>query len=186
MKLQESIENDLKSLKSELGNAKNVLQHILLEETDSSFVNSSVIGKIKDFDFISAECKLGTTNFYLSKPFYTKDIGYKLFLKIFPNGDGEAKGTRLSVFINIAKGKYDPLLTWPFSHRFSLQLLNQNGRKHFIEKFKPDPHSICYNRPITEMNLPAGNSSFISLNTLLQNDDYVKNKIIFIKCETYS
>ena len=66
-----------------------------------------------------------------STPFYTGPEGYKLCLKVSANGDGNFKGTHLAVFAYIMRGEHDDRLSWPFSGRVNVELLNQlDDAKH--------------------------------------------------------
>ena len=60
-----------------------------------------------------------------SLPFYTHPQGYKLCLTVYANGEGDGKGTRVSVYANVMRGAYDDNLKWPFQGRVVLQLCNQ-------------------------------------------------------------
>ena len=62
-----------------------------------------------------------------SQPFYNRDKGYKLLLRVYANGGGPGKGTHLSLFVNLLKGEYDDKLQWPFNANITVQLLNWSG-----------------------------------------------------------
>ena len=55
----------------------------------------------------------------ISPSFYTHPQGYKMRLRMFPNGDGAAKNNAVSVFMQLQKGDCDDLLLWPFSAKVS-------------------------------------------------------------------
>ena len=40
-------------------------------------------------------------------------------------GDGDGKGTHLSVYLYLMKGPHDDELTWPLRKKFEIKLLNQ-------------------------------------------------------------
>ena len=65
-------------------------------------------------------------------PFYTGQGGYKLTLKVYPNGVGSWKRTHVSVYIHLVKGEHDDNLSFPISGIFTVQLLNwkQNNNHH--------------------------------------------------------
>ena len=56
-----------------------------------------------------------TNSEWNSLPFYSRDKGYKLELKVVANGDGSGKGTHLSFYVYLLKGEYDDQLQWPFN-----------------------------------------------------------------------
>ena len=67
-------------------------------------------------------------------PFYTSNGGYKLMLRVYPNGDGSYKGTRVSVFINLMRGPNDDNLKFPINGIFTVQMLNWKEDNHHCEK----------------------------------------------------
>ncbi|XP_030063438.1 TNF receptor-associated factor 1 [Microcaecilia unicolor] len=118
-----------------------------------------------------------------SPAFYTARYGYKACLRVYFNGDGVAKGTHVSLFFAIMKGEYDALLSWPFKHKVTFMLLDQNNREHVIDAFRPDLMSASFQRPEHDMNIASGCPMFLPL-TKLQSPKhaYVKEDTLFIKC----
>lgn len=55
--------------------------------------------------------------FFCSSAFYSSKYGYKMCLRLYLNGDGTGRGTHLSLFFVVMRGKYDALLKWPFSQK---------------------------------------------------------------------
>ena len=76
--------------------------------------------KMAGFDELK---KKGTT--WLSRPFYTGRGGYKVCLSVDTNGDGDGKGTHVSVFTCLMRGELDSHLKWPFRGTVTIQLVNQ-------------------------------------------------------------
>jgi hypothetical protein len=66
--------------------------------------------------------------FWLSPYFYSHKYGYKMQLKVFPNGIGEGEGTHVSIFVLIVPGEFDDLLTWPFCGIITVHLVNQRKK----------------------------------------------------------
>ena len=64
---------------------------------------------------------------FYSIPFYTHPGGYKLCIRIDANGDGDGKGTHVSIFTKMLEGRYDKQLDWPFHGTVTVELLNQLG-----------------------------------------------------------
>lgn len=56
---------------------------------------------------------------FLLTAFYSSKYGYKMCLRLYLNGDGTGRGTHLSLFFVVMKGKCDALLKWPFSQKVS-------------------------------------------------------------------
>ena len=62
--------------------------------------------------------------FYFT-PFYTSPGGYKMCTSVDANGRGDGKGTHVSVFTELLKGRYDDQLHWPFLGTVTYEVLNQ-------------------------------------------------------------
>ena len=60
-----------------------------------------------------------------SDPFYTHNKGCKMYLKVYAAGNGDGKGTHLSMYLYLMKGPHDDELTWPLREKFEIKLLNQ-------------------------------------------------------------
>ena len=60
--------------------------------------------------------------------------GYKMCVKVYPNGCGDGKGTHISIFTHLMKGSYDDHLKWPFRGVTTIQIVNQAGDHDHIEK----------------------------------------------------
>ena len=69
-----------------------------------------------------------------SPPFYTHPQGYKMCLKVFPNGNRSGENTHVSVYINIMKGEFDDRLLWPFRGDLTIRLLRNNSETWYYEK----------------------------------------------------
>lgn len=102
------------------------------------------------------------------------------------------KGKYVSIFICVYRGDYDALLVWPFSHRVTFTLLDQNedvnNRHPITYALKPN---VCkenkpfLERPIGERNASFGCPKFVDLNAMTKSN-YVKDDTIFIKVEVDS
>ena len=69
---------------------------------------------------------------WFSPHFYSHKYGYKMQLKVFPNGTGEGAGTHISIFVVIVPGEFDDLLTWPFCGTITVHLINQRKNGHAV------------------------------------------------------
>ncbi|NXP39673.1 TRAF2 factor, partial [Leiothrix lutea] len=125
----------------------------------------------------------GRTVSLYSPAFYTAKYGYKVCLRVYLNGDGTGKGTHLSLFFVVMKGDYDALLPWPFRHKVTFMLLDQNNREHVIDAFRPDLTSASFQRPVNDMNVASGCPTFLPLAKLQSpRHAYVKEDTLFLKC----
>ncbi|NXM21073.1 TRAF2 factor, partial [Ploceus nigricollis] len=125
----------------------------------------------------------GRTVSLYSPAFYTAKYGYKVCLRVYLNGDGSGKGTHMSLFFVVMKGDYDALLPWPFRHKVTFMLLDQNNREHIIDAFRPDLTSASFQRPVNDMNVASGCPMFLPLAKLQSpKHAYVREDTLFLKC----
>ena len=62
---------------------------------------------------------------WYSQPFCTQEKGYKMCLQVVCSGNGDGRGTHMSVALCLMKSAYDDQLTWPLRKKFDITLLNQ-------------------------------------------------------------
>ncbi len=142
------------------------------------------VWKINELTRRSREAKQGRTISLYSPPFYTSTHGYRLCLRAYLNGDGEGKGTHVSLFIVIMKSEYDDLLKWPFSHKVTLTLINQSSPtvndKCVTHSFQPNPRSSSFQKPQDTFNIASGFPHFTKISALT-NPDFCKNDTVYIR-----
>ena len=125
---------------------------------------------------------------WYSGPFYSHDKGYKMCLSLYPAGNGEAKGTHLSVFLYLMKGPHDDELTWPLRGKFEVKLLNQiSDCEHYPLAIAYDEHTkdgpasrVTYGVKATGWGKPH----FISnenLHKVTPTCQYLKDDCIFLQ-----
>ena len=74
-------------------------------------------------------------------PFYTSETGYKVTLRVYPNGNGSSKGTHVSVFMCLMKGANDNNLQFPMTGIFTVQVMNWKGDiQHFERSIQFDDY----------------------------------------------
>ncbi|XP_028266680.1 TNF receptor-associated factor 5 isoform X2 [Parambassis ranga] len=157
-----------------------------LQELETTSYDGKLIWKIEDFRTKrEAEVK-GQPPCLSSVPFYTGHCGYKMAIKAYLNGDGEGRGTHLSLYVVLMPGDFDALLPWPFRQTVSLSILDQSGAaNHRSLSFRPDPANKCFQRPAAEAisNTAVGFPCFIPLDMLdtPQNAAYIKDDTLFFK-----
>ncbi|KAL7867420.1 hypothetical protein AOLI_G00152340 [Acnodon oligacanthus] len=119
-----------------------------------------------------------------SPPFYTSRSGYKLSARVYPGGEGTARGTHLSLYVMLMRGDFDSLLPWPFRQNVTLTVLDQSGsRNHINCSFSPDTASESFRRPVSENNSALGFPRFVSHGELEapRNAVYIRDDTLFIK-----
>ena len=62
-----------------------------------------------------------------SQPFDTFRGGYRMLLKVYPQGNGKGEGTHVSVFLLPMAGDNDKFLQWPLTGEFFIEILNQEA-----------------------------------------------------------
>lgn len=139
--------------------------------------------KITNFKEKLIEAKAGRLLYIDSSSFYLSEYGYKMSTRLYLNGDGNGKGSHLSLYFILLKGDYDNLLQWPFKQQIKFILIDQNinESKNLTETFKPDPNSISYKKPISYMNVASGLPLFCSHQKLFGPVEYVKDNTLFVK-----
>ena len=142
--------------------------------------DGTMIWRVGGFDSRTKDARDARYTSIFSLPFYTSKYGYKMCLRLYPQGDGMGKNTHLSLFFVVMKSEYDSLLQWPFINKVTLTLINQTGGPDVTDTFKPDPKSSSFQRPKTEMNVASGCPRFVPLDDLHRNG-FIKEDTIFIK-----
>ncbi|CAF4931376.1 unnamed protein product [Rotaria sp. Silwood1] len=164
---QEVTEKDIQSMKEKLNDMKGT-------SYDGTF-----LWKITDVK----EKMDGRQISIYSPAFYSSPNGYKMCVRLYLNGDGNAHGTHVSIFFVLMRGEYDAILKFPFHFKVMFCLYAQNNQQnHIIDSFTPDTKSNSFQRPRSDMNIASGIPKFVLLTTL-QNDEnsYIHNNTMFIK-----
>ena len=156
-------------------------QELRIQLLERATYNGVLLWKIDEFERRRREAVDGVTLSLYSTPFYTSRHGYKMCARVYLNGDGMGKGSHLSFFFVIMRGPFDALLQWPFKQKVTLSLINQNGKKHISDSFRPDPHSSSFQKPgRREMNIASGCPMFIRIDHLL-NGGFAKDDAIYVR-----
>ena len=142
--------------------------------------NGTFLWRIPEVHQRIRDARTGRITSIYSPPFYTGRNGYKMCIRAYLNGDGSGYHTHLSIFFVLMKGKDDPLLQWPFDHKVSLILVDQDHKEHLVQSFKPNGQSSSFQRPKTDMNVASGCPEFTDL-SILDNTSYVKDDVMYIK-----
>ncbi|CAF3988198.1 unnamed protein product [Rotaria sp. Silwood1] len=145
---------------------------------------NKIVDKSSMLIFFFAEKALDGRQISIYSPaFYSSPNGYKMCVRLYLNGDGNAHGTHVSIFFVLMRGEYDAILKFPFHFKVMFCLYAQNNQQnHIIDSFTPDTKSNSFQRPRSDMNIASGIPKFVLLTTL-QNDEnsYIHNNTMFIK-----
>ena len=120
---------------------------------------------------------------WYSPPFYSLD-GYKMSLSVCANGQGRGKGTHVSVFVCLMRGKFDDGLKWPFSGRITIKLKTTNPLEpQYSRVLGLDDHCddkvVCKPKIYEEKNHGHGYPTFISHCDLYAGDYLRGDKLTF-------
>ena len=126
-----------------------------------------------------------------SDPVYSHFGGYKMCLRVYPNGYDEGKGTRVSVYVLLMKGDNDDNLKFPFKGRIVVSLLNQLEDKNHLTRKPWNLDNIAeeYSGRVTtgERGGGWGYRKFIPHNDLnyssYKNCQYLKNDCLFFRID---
>ncbi|CAM4564279.1 unnamed protein product [Lepidochelys kempii] len=141
--------------------------------------DGTLVWKLQGFSKLLGDAKAGRRTSIYSSVFATHPFGYRLCLRLYPDGDGAGQGTHLSLFMALAKGPYDDLLPWPFLRKVTFYLLDPwQKRPALRETFAPDPCSTSFQQPQGQLNVASGSPLFAP-HGQLQN--YLKDDTLYVK-----
>jgi len=175
------LDDKFNSLSTDLSNKLLILE----VDTEESRI---FIWKITSFEDKLRQGQNDEAKYIQSVPFYA--YGYKLILRLYPNGFGEGENTHLSIAIAVLKGEYDAILPWGFSKRVTFTLIDQqdnpNPRQNVVMGITADPNNIAFTKPV-EGKARAGHGfpQFVSHNDLRKRR-FVVDDTLFIKFQVDS
>ncbi|XP_028413539.1 TNF receptor-associated factor 4-like [Dendronephthya gigantea] len=164
-------ENDITPLNKEISELHSLINNGVLTWRISN-VNSAL-------DNTATTPRIGQT-------FYSNASGYALQPKIFFHGTRQNDHGHVSIFIQIRKGKFDPILKWPFAKRIRFTLIEQESAvfRRDVEKILMPPEGAReeIRRPSEETNNGFGIFKFVS-HEVLQAGRYIVDDVMFVKIE---
>jgi TNF receptor-associated factor 1 len=167
-------------LQNEIETVKQMMNDMLSQSSN----DGTFIWKITDVAKKISDAAAERQTSVYSPPFYSSPTGYKMCMRLYFNGDGNARRTHLSLFFVLMRGDYDAILQWPFSHKITFCLYDQTTtQRHIIDSFRPDNKSNSFQRPRSSMNIASGIPKFCPLTMIQQdNNPYVRDDCMFIRC----
>lgn len=146
------------------------------------------VWKITGFQAVYDRAVTGEQETILSEPFYLFKNGYKLRIKMMPNGGSadpkvheDFKGKYMSVYIKVIPGEYDSILSWPVTEKIRITMIDQvtcqSDRVNVSTVV--DFRKTNWTSPVREENVGYGFADFVHQN-VLQTRSYLKNDKIFI------
>ena len=150
-----------------------------LREKASKLENTTITFKLAKF-----EEKKDIDKVFISPSFYTSPGGYHMVIRVDTNGNGTGKGTHVSVYFPILKGKNDTELRWPFVGKVTFTLLNQledNNHETKILSLNAGDNAMAHGPHGTAW----GVSQFISHSELphdpVKNTQYLKDNTLYFR-----
>ena len=105
-------------------------------------------GTSMTFKLVNFTSKKDNNAIFFSPSFYSSPGGYHLAIRVDANGSSDGKGTHVSMFCAVKKGRYDEELKWPFNGKITFTLLNQiQNDKHHAKFVTVKPPHDKYMRP---------------------------------------
>jgi hypothetical protein len=186
---QEILQQDAVSLKQKIEDLKFVSYEGTIIWKISNFADKmgkSSVHKIHShhtyFYFLADAQSERQTSIY-SPPFYSSPTGYKMRVRLYLYGDGNARRTHMSLFFVLMRSEYDAILKYPFNYKVTFCLYDQTpAQRHIIDSFRPDIKSNSFQRPRSEMNIASGIPKFLPLSSIQQEGNpYIRDDAMFIK-----
>ena len=132
------------------------------------------------FEIVNYGKKKENNEVFPSQSFYTGIDEYNMRIDVYPNGNGDGKGTHVSVFVPILKGDNDDNLKWPFIGTVKIELLNQlEDENHHLKTLTLDQEDNVRVGPAW------GYSTFIPHSQLshdpVKNTQYLKDDTLYFR-----
>jgi hypothetical protein len=168
---QQAIQTDLAKLKHSL------------EEVQDMSTDGTLTWRVDNVAEHMANAQSERVPSICSPVFYSSRTGYKMRVRLYLCGDGNARRTHISVFFLLMKGEFDAILPWPFNYKVTFCLFNQlDSKAHVVDTFRPDTKSSSFQRPKTESNIASGIPKFFPLPLIQQDSNpYVLEDTMFFR-----
>jgi len=125
---------------------------------------------------------------WYSPPFYIHSGSYKMCISVYANGNGSGKGTHISVFAYLMRGKNDDNLSWPFTGKVTITLLNQLEDKNHHRITVKFPENVEGNQRVVNSDrghTGYGRPEFILCNQVgydaKKNCQYLKDDCLYFR-----
>jgi TNF receptor-associated factor 4 len=114
---------------------------------------------------------------FYSEPFYSHPGGYRMRVKILPNGCNDTKGAYMGLYVSILRGEFDDELRWPFDGSITVQVYSRAterwSNEHTIKMNKEECTKKYVERCVDILGQGSwGHPKFLSLSDL--KDNYLK------------
>ena len=153
------------------------VQMLIVQIDKPISLNGTLMWKISE---VTKNNLTSPNSFLESTVFYTASDGYKLQGCVYLNGDGEATGKCISVYITLLRGEFDGLLNWPFLFPVTIVLIDQSLQGLDVSKtFQPTRTSSCFRQPMDDIKRPSGLPDFFELSKM--KDPHLVDDTMYLK-----
>ena len=86
----------------------------------------------------------------LSDAVYSYHFERLVGIRIYPNGVGSGRGTRVAIFIHMMESTFDGLLDWPYSGTVTVSVQDRSGsraRSDISRIIQPKPNLLAFQQP---------------------------------------
>ena len=180
----EAHKREWRAAKSELGSKVELQAKEIRRLTDETF---AFVWKISHFDDV---LQLATEGIRTSicNEFYTGKRGYKLKVRLYPDGDQSNRNSYLSAYVGIMKGHYDAILPWPFRQQVTFTVIDQqydpSRRKNEVAILNTEQTCVRFSgRPIREENPELMGIPRLISHKVLFTRRYVEYDTLFLRVE---
>ena len=180
----EAHKREWRAAKFELGSKLEFQAKEIRRLTDETF---AFVWKISHFNNVLQLATEGIrTSIY--NEFYTGKRGYKLKVRVDPDGDQSNRNSYLSAYVGIMKGHYDPILPWPFRQQVTFTVIDQqydpSKRRNEVGILNTEQTSWRFSgRPTSEENPEVMGIDRLISHKVLFTRRYVEYDTLFLRVE---
>ena len=149
-------------------------------ENKFSALKAQMDGEPLEFKLTDYRKKKENNAIVQSPSYYTSPSGYRMAIRVYVNGEGPGKGTHVSVFPFIIRGRYDAQLKWPLIGDITFTLVNQ---KENMNHYQAIVNLTASNN--AQVGLSWGKGQFISHSALynfpVKNRQYLKDDTLHFR-----
>ncbi|ELU10162.1 hypothetical protein CAPTEDRAFT_167590 [Capitella teleta] len=156
-----------------------------IREIDGRHCNGVFYWQVNNYMDYKQTLLQGSTPVLHSPGFYSSFYGYKMCIRLNPNGIEQGSGTHVSVFLHFMKGENDALLRWPFKGKIVLSILDlispDGCQQHIVDFLSSKPDLAAFRRPTSNRNHKGfGYLEFAPI-SVIEKGNYVKDNTLVVK-----
>lgn len=151
--------------------------------------NGVLVWAIDNFEIRFRQAVNGIEPVLQSNSAVTGPYGYKFRSLVYLNGDAKAKGSYISVYMQLLKGEHDALLKWPFQQEVKITLMDQQNdvdeRRNIAKVLAPAGNNegiVNFQRPVKSSNTGRGYAKFVP-HDVIRTRRYIRDDVMFLKIE---